>query len=90
MATKIKYSGGSHFRELLEEDFKKLGVEGQKALTFARHEVTLVEDDTADAIMKFLGEEFTQVKSDTSAMVKDATADAPPATLPEDEVEGPA
>lgn len=92
MATTVKYVGGSHFRELLEGDFKKLGVEGQKALTFAKHEVTQVEDDVADALEKFLGDEFVKVKADSGTLVKDLTDSAPeqPVTPPENEVEGPA
>lgn len=66
MAT-IKYTGFSHFRELLAEDFKKLGVEGQKALTFARHEATEVKDDVAEALLQVLGDEFEKVKEDTKA-----------------------
>lgn len=63
----IKYKGFSHFRELVEEDFKKLGVEGQKALTWARGEVKEVEDDVADVLHKLLGDEFTKVKKDAQA-----------------------
>lgn len=70
MATKIKYTGLAHFRELAAADFKKLGVEGQKALTFARHEVTEVEDDVADALLNLLGDEFTKVKEDTAKATK--------------------
>lgn len=64
MAVKIKYTGLSHFRELLEKDFKKLGVEGQEALVFARHEVVEVSNETADALLEVLGDEFEKVKED--------------------------
>jgi hypothetical protein len=87
MATKIKYTGFSHFRELFQKDFEKLGVKGQEALIFARHEVVEVEDDTADALMEFLGDEFEKVKADT----KKAKADdkTPPAQSSTD-AKGPA
>ncbi len=65
MAT-IKYTGLAHFRELLAEDFTKLGAEGQKALTFARHEVTKVKDEVAAVLLKTLGDEFEEVKEDVA------------------------
>lgn len=80
MTTQIKYTGLAHFRELMAADFKKLGVEGQKALTFARHEATEVEDDVADVLLKELGDEFERVKADTAKATKSSTktTDTPP------------
>lgn len=73
MTTKIKYTGLAHFRELAAADFKKLGVEGQKALAFARHEATEVEDDVAKVLLKELGDEFEKVKEDTAEATKSST-----------------
>lgn len=83
----IKYIGLSHFRELMAEDFAKLGVEGQKALTWARAEIKEVEDDVADALHKILGTEFTKVEEDvksaTSKTKKSASASASTSTSPD-------
>lgn len=74
----IKYTGLAHFRELLPEDFKKVGVEVEEAITFARHEVTEVADDIADAVQKLVSNEFTKVRKDTKAEIRDLTSDNPP------------
>lgn len=68
MAAKIKYVGFSHFRELLEKDFARLGVEGQEALSFARHEVVEVSDDVAKVLVETLGDEFEKVEEDVKAV----------------------
>lgn len=82
---KIKYTGLSHFRELLAEDFAKVGVEVKEALIFARHEVTEVSDEVADAITKLVGDEFEKVRKDTKSAVRDLTVDDPA----EPQVQGP-
>ena len=69
MAT-VKYTGFSHFRELLQEDFEKLGVKGQESLTWARNEVKEVSTEVADALHKLLGDEFTKVESDAKSALK--------------------
>lgn len=74
---KVKYTGFSHFRELLAEDFAKVGVEVKEALVFARHEVTEVTDEIAEAIQKLVGDEFEKVRKDTKAEVRDLTAEEP-------------
>lgn len=63
----IKYTGTSHFRQLLVEDFAKVGVEVKDAITFGRHEVTKVTKQVADAIQKLVGDEFEQVSEDVKA-----------------------
>lgn len=78
---KIKYIGLSHFRELAAADFKKLGVEGQKFISFARHEATEVSDDVADALLGLLGDEFQKVKEDVAKASKSSTSSTEP---PED------
>jgi hypothetical protein len=78
----VKYKGLAHFRELLKDDFKKMGVEGQKALTFARHEVTEVGDDVAEALTKFLGDEFDKVKGDAAQATKSSTTTSSASVTP--------
>lgn len=67
---KITYNGPSHFRVLLSADFAKwdLALDDHR---FARYEATEVDDDTAEAIMKYLPGEFT------SAGVEDKQAELP-------------
>lgn len=60
----IKYTGLSHFRELAAADFKRLGVEGQKKLTWARDEVLEVSNEVADKLQELLGDEFEKVRKD--------------------------
>jgi hypothetical protein len=70
----IKYIGTAHFRELLVEDFKKVGVEVDSMISFARHEVVKVTDEVADAIHKLVGDEFEGVKDDVDEeLVRDAS-----------------
>lgn len=80
----IKYTGLSHFRELMAEDFAKLGVETRKALTWARGEIKEVEDDVADVLHKLLSAEFTKVEEDvksaTSKTKKSTATSAPTST----------
>ena len=73
----IKYTGLSHFRELLAEDLAKVGVEIEEALVFARHEVTDVSDKIAEAIHKLVGDEFEEVEGDTEEPVRDLTVEDP-------------
>lgn len=73
----IKYVGLAHFRELLTADFKKAGVEGQKMLTFARHEAVKVTDEVADAIHKLVGDEFEEVQDDVEAEIARDTSEQP-------------
>lgn len=73
----IKYKGLSHYRELLADDFKKVGVEVKEALVFARHEVTEVADDVADAVLKLVGDEFEKVRKDTKAAIRNLTTENP-------------
>lgn len=61
---KIKYVGGSHFRELGAADFKKFGVEGQKKHTFARNEETEVTDAVAKVLLDRLPTEFAVVEDE--------------------------
>lgn len=90
MTTKIKYTGFSHFRELLENDFKKLGVEGQEALSFARHEVVEVADETANAIMEVLGDEFEKVEEDVKEAKSTKRTDKTSSTSGSTNASGPA
>lgn len=85
----IKYTGLSHYRELLESDFQKVDVKVKGALVFARNEVTKVSDEVANALMKLVGVEFAKVKDDTDEAVRDLTTKDPtppavvaPATTP--------
>lgn len=55
---RLRYTGLSHFRELLEEDFEKLGAAGQKALVFARDEAVEVSHKVAKVLLEALGDEF--------------------------------
>lgn len=73
----LKYTGLAHLRELLPDDFAKVGVEVKQALIFARDEVTEVADDVAEALTKLVGDEFTKVRKDTKAAVRDLTVDDP-------------
>lgn len=73
----LKYTGLSHFRELLAEDLAKAGVEVKQALVFARHEVTEVTDEVAKAITQLVGDEFEKVRKDTKEAVRDLTVDDP-------------
>lgn len=75
----LKYTGLSHYRELLKSDFAKVGVEVKQALTFARHEVVEVADDVADAIHQLVGDEFEKVEGDVQAeAVRNAAEDPQP------------
>lgn len=90
----LKYIGGSHFRTLLKEDFAKVEVQVEEALTFARHEVVKVSTEVADAIHQLVGDEFEEVKEDVNEeLARDAEKDpnptnvvpgayVPPATVP--------
>lgn len=88
----IKYTGLSHFRELAAADFKKLGVEGQRALVWARGEVKEVSDDVANALHTLLGTEFQKVEADakaaeakkdtTSTSSSSSSSSTPPASSP--------
>lgn len=75
----IKYVGTAHFRELLVEDFKKAGVAVDGMITFARHEVTKVTDEVADAIHKLVGDEFEEVEDDVEEELVRDTATTPTA-----------
>jgi uncharacterized protein with gpF-like domain len=78
----LKYIGGSHFRELLKEDFAKVGVEVEEGITFARHELVKVSDEVADAIHQLVDDEFEEVKEDVKdEMVRDAAEDPQPANV---------
>lgn len=87
----IKYIGTAHFRELLVDDFKKVGVEVESMLTFARHEAVKVSDEVADAIHKLVGDEFEEVKDDVDQeLVRDASTEpAADTTTPPPVVEAP-
>lgn len=61
---KVKYTGGSHYRELGAADFKKFGVEGQKKHTFARNEETEVTDAVAKVLVDRLPNEFVVVEDE--------------------------
>lgn len=80
----LKYTGFAHFRELRAEDFKRLGVEGQEAITFAREEVTEVTDKVAEIIYQVLGDEFEGVtKTDAKGIpVRDPKKSDPVVQLP--------
>lgn len=73
----VKYTGLAHLRELMPSDFKKVGVEVKEAMVFARHEVTQVTEDVAEAIHKLVGDEFAKVRKDTKAEIRDLTSDDP-------------
>jgi hypothetical protein len=60
----IKYTGLSHFRELLQEDFEKLGHAGHEALTWARDEAIEVVHHVAETLLEVLGDEFEKVEAD--------------------------
>lgn len=75
----IKYIGTAHFRELLVEDFKKAGVAVDEMITFAKHEVTKVTDEVADAIHKLVGDEFEEVQDDVEEELVRDTSETPAA-----------
>lgn len=78
----LKYIGGSHFRELLKEDFAKVGVEVENKIVFARHELVKVSNEVADAIHQLVGDEFEEVKEDVKdELVRDAAEDPQPANV---------
>lgn len=74
----IKYTGLSHYRQLLKSDLAKAGVEVEAALTFARHEIVEVADDVAEAIHNLVGEEFEKVEGDVKGEVRNAQEDPQP------------
>lgn len=78
----IKYTGLAHFRELAAADFKKLEVEGQKALTWARGEVKEVSDEVADALHELLSDEFEKVKEDFQAATASSKKNSSSASTP--------
>lgn len=79
----IKYTGLAHFRELLVEDFQKVGVEVDQMITFARHEVVKVSDEVAGAIHKLVGDEFEEVRGDVQAeLVRDTAVMPAPEPVP--------
>jgi hypothetical protein len=78
----LKYVGTSHFRELLAEDFAKVGVEVKAAIVFGRNEATKVSDEVADAIHKLVGDEFEQVSEDVKAEIRDPEKTPPTAQVP--------
>lgn len=65
----LKYVGTAHFRELLAEDFKKLGDLAHEAITFARDEVMEVRREVGTLILGNLADEFVQVEADTKTEV---------------------
>lgn len=81
----IKYTGTSHFRELLAADFKRLGVEGQKKTVWARGEVLEVPDEVAEVLIDSLGDEFDLVDDDETDEAPEPMTDR----ANEDEVESP-
>jgi hypothetical protein len=75
----LKYIGSSHYRELFKSDFAKAGVEVEKAITFARHEIVEVADDVAEAIHNLVGDEFEKVEDDVDKeLVRNAAEDPQP------------
>lgn len=66
---RIRYTGGSHYRELSTADLQKFGVEGFEDTTWARGEATEVEQDIADALLLFLGDEFEEVPDSERAFI---------------------
>lgn len=78
----IKYTGLSHYRQLLASDLKKAGVEVDKAMTFARHEIVEVADDVAEAIHQLVGDEFEKVEGDVNKeLVRNADENPQPANV---------
>lgn len=78
----LKYIGGSHFRELLKEDFAKVGVEVEDKIVFARHELVKVSNEVADAIHQLVDDEFEEVKEDVKdELVRDAAEDPQPVNV---------
>lgn len=76
----IKYTGLSHYRQLLKSDFAKVGVVVEQAITFARHEIVEVADDVADAIDKLVADEFEKIQDDVEAELVRVAADNPQPT----------
>jgi hypothetical protein len=74
-----KYTGLSHYRQLLKSDFAKVGVQVEQAITFARHEIVEVADEVAAAIHKLVGDEFEKIQDDVDAeLVRNAAEDPQP------------
>lgn len=63
----LKYTGSSHYRELLPRDFDKVGVEVEQPVVFARHEVTTVSREVAEAIYALTDGEFEAVSDGDEA-----------------------
>lgn len=78
---RVKYTGLSHYRQLLVADFEKAGLAVKSAITFARHEVVEVSEDVVSALEQLAADEFERVEGDVNQeVIRRAEAQPEPTT----------